>query len=135
VGADRKGPLAAFVVIAIIAAVLLVTSVRSQAEPGRRGPEQLTTAASTGSSGQRDVRLATRGRSAGRAVPLRRGMTSASRGAARDAPDARGGAVDWAGWLARLWVRTPASDYEPGEPGERDGPDWVAVSRRRPGSW
>jgi hypothetical protein len=33
VGADRKGPLAAFVVIAIIAAILLVTSVRSQAEP------------------------------------------------------------------------------------------------------
>jgi cytoskeletal protein RodZ len=34
VGADHKGPLAAFVVVAIIAAVLLVTSVRSQAEPG-----------------------------------------------------------------------------------------------------
>lgn len=32
-GADRKGPLAAFVVIAVIAAILLVTSVRSQAEP------------------------------------------------------------------------------------------------------
>jgi hypothetical protein len=32
VGVDRKGPLAAFVVIAIIAAVLLVTSVRSQAD-------------------------------------------------------------------------------------------------------
>lgn len=32
-GTDRKGPLAAFVVIAIVAAILLVTSVRSQAEP------------------------------------------------------------------------------------------------------
>jgi hypothetical protein len=34
VGADRKGPLAAFIVIAIIAAILLVTSVRSQAATG-----------------------------------------------------------------------------------------------------
>jgi hypothetical protein len=34
VGAEHKGPLAAFVVIAVIAAVLLVTSVRSQAAPG-----------------------------------------------------------------------------------------------------
>jgi hypothetical protein len=34
VGADRRGPLAAFVILAIIAAVLLVTSVRSQAAPG-----------------------------------------------------------------------------------------------------
>jgi hypothetical protein len=33
VGADRKGPLAAFVVVALIAAILLVTSVRSQAAP------------------------------------------------------------------------------------------------------
>jgi hypothetical protein len=33
VGTDRKGPLAAFVVIAIVAAILLVTSVRSQAKP------------------------------------------------------------------------------------------------------
>jgi hypothetical protein len=33
VGTDRKGPLAAFVLIAIVAAVLLVTSVRSQATP------------------------------------------------------------------------------------------------------
>ena len=32
-GTDRKGPLAAFVVIAIVAAILLVTSVRSQADP------------------------------------------------------------------------------------------------------
>ena len=32
-GTDRKGPLAAFVLIAIVAAVLLVTSVRSQATP------------------------------------------------------------------------------------------------------
>ena len=30
-GADRRGPLAAFIVVAIIAAILLVTSVRSQA--------------------------------------------------------------------------------------------------------
>jgi hypothetical protein len=41
VGADRKGPLAAFVVIAIIAAILLVTSVRSQAAPGWLDPDQL----------------------------------------------------------------------------------------------
>jgi hypothetical protein len=33
VGADRKGPLAAFVVVALIAAILLITSVRSQAAP------------------------------------------------------------------------------------------------------
>jgi len=33
-GADRKGPLAAFIVVAIIAAILLVTSVRSQAATG-----------------------------------------------------------------------------------------------------
>ena len=32
-GADRRGPLAAFIVIAVIAGVLLVTSVRSQAAP------------------------------------------------------------------------------------------------------
>lgn len=32
-GADRRGPLAAFVVVAIVAAILLVTSVRSQAAP------------------------------------------------------------------------------------------------------
>ena len=32
-GADRRGPLAAFIVVAIIAAILLVTSVRSQAAP------------------------------------------------------------------------------------------------------
>jgi len=31
VSADRKGPLAAFIVVAVIAAILLVTSVRSQA--------------------------------------------------------------------------------------------------------
>jgi hypothetical protein len=41
VGADRKGPLAAFVVIAIIAAVLLVTTVRSQAAPGWLDPADL----------------------------------------------------------------------------------------------
>ena len=32
-GTDRKGPLTAFVVIAVVAAILLVTSVRSQADP------------------------------------------------------------------------------------------------------
>ena len=32
-GADRRGPLAAFVIVALIAAILLVTSVRSQAAP------------------------------------------------------------------------------------------------------
>lgn len=37
-GADRKGPLAAFVVVAIVAAVLLITSVRSQAAPGFLDP-------------------------------------------------------------------------------------------------
>ena len=31
---DRRGPLAAFIVVAVIAAILLVTSVRSQAAPG-----------------------------------------------------------------------------------------------------
>ena len=31
---DRRGPLAAFIVVAIIAVILLVTSVRSQAAPG-----------------------------------------------------------------------------------------------------
>jgi hypothetical protein len=41
VGADRRGPLAAFVVIAVIAAVLLVTSVRSQAAPGWLDPDNL----------------------------------------------------------------------------------------------
>ncbi|HEY3530776.1 MAG TPA: hypothetical protein VGK78_16640 [Nocardioides sp.] len=40
-GVDRKGPLAAFVVIAVIAAVLLVTSVRSQAAPGWLNPDNL----------------------------------------------------------------------------------------------
>jgi hypothetical protein len=34
VSADRKGPLVAFIVVAIIAAILLVTSVRSQAATG-----------------------------------------------------------------------------------------------------
>jgi hypothetical protein len=32
-GADRRGPLAAFIIVAVIAAILLVTSVRSQAAP------------------------------------------------------------------------------------------------------
>lgn len=36
-GADRKGPLAAFIVVAIIAAILLITSVRSQAATGWLG--------------------------------------------------------------------------------------------------
>ena len=31
---DRRAPLAAFIIVAIIAVVLLVTSVRSQADPG-----------------------------------------------------------------------------------------------------
>jgi hypothetical protein len=34
VGADRRGPLAAFIIVAVIAGILLVTSVRSQAAPG-----------------------------------------------------------------------------------------------------
>jgi hypothetical protein len=33
VGADRKGPLAALIVVALIAVILLVTAVRSQAAP------------------------------------------------------------------------------------------------------
>jgi hypothetical protein len=37
VGADRKGPLVAFIVVAIIAAILLITSVRSQAATGWLG--------------------------------------------------------------------------------------------------
>jgi len=41
VGTDRRGPLAAFVVIAIVAAILLVTSVRSQAAPGWLDPDQV----------------------------------------------------------------------------------------------
>lgn len=40
-GANRRGPLAAFVVIAIIAAILLVTSVRSQAAPGWLDPDRI----------------------------------------------------------------------------------------------
>ena len=44
-GTDRRGPLAAFVVIAIIAAILLVTSVRSQAAPGWLDPDQVPAAA------------------------------------------------------------------------------------------
>ena len=38
-GADRKGPLAAFILIAVIAAILLITSVRSQADDGLFGPD------------------------------------------------------------------------------------------------
>ncbi len=33
-GADRRGPLLAFIVIAIVAAILLITSVRSHASTG-----------------------------------------------------------------------------------------------------
>jgi hypothetical protein len=47
VGADRRGPLAAFVVVAIIAAILLVTSVRSQAAPWL-DPENLPTSVVAG---------------------------------------------------------------------------------------
>jgi hypothetical protein len=49
VGADHKGPLAAFVVIAIIAAVLLVTSVRSQADEGWLAVHRLFTGHHTSS--------------------------------------------------------------------------------------
>jgi hypothetical protein len=35
VGTDRKGPLAALIVVALIAVILLVTAVRSQAAPDR----------------------------------------------------------------------------------------------------
>jgi hypothetical protein len=38
VGADRRGPLAAFIIVAVIAGILLVTSVRSQASPGWLSP-------------------------------------------------------------------------------------------------
>lgn len=37
-GADRRGPLAAFIIVAVIAGILLVTSVRSQAAPGWLNP-------------------------------------------------------------------------------------------------
>ena len=37
-GADRRGPLAAFIIVAVIAGILLVTSVRSQASPGWLNP-------------------------------------------------------------------------------------------------
>ena len=37
-GADRRGPLAAFIIVAVIAGILLVTSVRSQASPGWLSP-------------------------------------------------------------------------------------------------
>ena len=40
-GADRRGPLAAFVLVAVIAAILLVTSVRSQAQPGWLDPSRI----------------------------------------------------------------------------------------------
>ena len=37
-GADRRGPLAAFIIVAVIAGIVLVTSVRSQAAPGWLNP-------------------------------------------------------------------------------------------------
>ena len=50
-GVDRKGPLAAFVVVAVIAAVLLVTSVRSQASPGWLNPGNLPASVLAGPPG------------------------------------------------------------------------------------
>ena len=35
---DRRAPLAAFIVVAIVAVIFLVTSVRSHAEPGMAPP-------------------------------------------------------------------------------------------------
>jgi hypothetical protein len=103
VGADRKGPLAAFVVIAIIAAVLLVTSVRSQADPGGAGQQRLAASADVdpgfhavagGPAGAGSVR---------HAGPAGRTATSTSRSAARDSLAARPGHSHWRRWLARLW--------------------------------
>jgi hypothetical protein len=51
VGADHKGPLAAFAVVAIIAGVLLVTSVRSQAAPSWFNPNRLPAAVVVGAAG------------------------------------------------------------------------------------
>jgi hypothetical protein len=51
VGVDRKGPLVAFIVVAIIAAVLLITSVRSQAAPGWPGMDQHRAAGTPTGSG------------------------------------------------------------------------------------
>jgi len=49
---DRRGPLVAFIVVAISAAILLVTSVRSQAAPGwLRVPD----AAAAGGPAARDL--------------------------------------------------------------------------------
>jgi hypothetical protein len=48
VGADHRGPLAAFIVVAIIAVVLLVTSVRSQAAPGWLDPGKVPATAVVG---------------------------------------------------------------------------------------
>ncbi len=53
-GAERKGPLAAFIVVAIIAVILLVTSVRSQAAPGwldRRLPSSVVAVVPSPDSG------------------------------------------------------------------------------------
>ena len=53
-GAERKGPLAAFIVVAIIAVILLVTSVRSQAAPGwldRRLPASVVAVVPSSDSG------------------------------------------------------------------------------------
>jgi hypothetical protein len=46
VGADRKGPLAALVVVALIAVILLVTSVRSQAATERHVTHRQASSAS-----------------------------------------------------------------------------------------
>lgn len=43
-GADRKGPLAALIVVTLIAVILLVTAVRSQAATGRPIPSQASSA-------------------------------------------------------------------------------------------
>jgi hypothetical protein len=110
VGADRKGPLAAFVVIAIIAAVLLVTSVRSQAESGAVAQQQLS------ASGHLHLGLHVRLGPSRSSDPTRhaasrgRSPTSASRDAARDLPRARGGQIDWHDWLARLWAGRSVAD-------------------------
>jgi hypothetical protein len=104
VGADRKGPLAAFVVIAIIAAVLLVTSVRSQADPGDVQQQRLTASASADPGSPRIFGAPAGSGSAGRTDPVGRAPSSVSRGAARDTAAARGGHHPWHRWLAHLWA-------------------------------
>ncbi len=51
-GADRRGPLAAFIVVAIIAAILLVTAVRSHAEPDQVPGSAASTVGSVRSGSQ-----------------------------------------------------------------------------------